>query len=146
MNKKTLLVCFVLISILSLAVSTFAVFVTARAVFAEQTDNLGNINSSPTAEQSDSALDVSDTELEDSKTSDDVTDDVFVGADAETPPKYTLIYSDGILKVTASDGTVLYSRKAPLGKPSANTLEQLAEGITFSDYSSAVSAIYDLIS
>ncbi len=146
MNKRTLLICFVLIAILSLAVSTFAVFVTARAVFAEKAGNSASSNSSPTAESSDSSPEVSDTEPEDSKTSGDETNDVFVGANAENPPKYTLRYSDGFLSVTASDGTVLYSRKAPSDKPCASALEQLDKGITFSDYSSAISAIYDLVS
>ena len=52
----------------------------------------------------------------------------------------------GPYDITFDDGTVLYSRKAPSGKPCESELGTLSEGIAFSDYSSAISAIYDLVS
>lgn len=146
MNKRTLLVCFIVSAILSLIVSTFSVFVAARAYLATNAVKAPSVNE----ETEDATTTVTPPETErtpdDTDVSDDAGEDVFVGADAEKKPKYTLKYDNGKLLVLADDGTVLYSRKAPSGKPCESELGALKEGIAFSDYSSAISAIYDLVS
>jgi hypothetical protein len=145
MNKRTLLVCFIVAAILSLIVSTFSVFVAARAYLATNAAKTPSV----TEETEDVTSTTAPTETErtpDTDVSEDVGEDVLVGVGAEKKPKYTLKYENGSLLVLADDGTVLYSRKAPSGKPCESELGALSEGIAFSDYSSAISAIYDLVS
>jgi hypothetical protein len=149
MNKRALLICFIVIAILSLLVSTFAVFVTARAFLLNRpqdsvsADDKGS--GTPEAPQ-DTCGESSDVGSDESEVMEDVGDDVLVGAGTAKEPQYTIKYEGGYLKVFSDDGTVLYSRKAPLGKPCENELEALLAGIAFSDYSAAISAIYDLVS
>lgn len=153
MNRRTLLICFVITAILSLMVSTFSVFVAARAYLAtnapkapiksEETEGTPNENATTTAPSSNVET---ESAPDDTDVSDDVGEDVLVGAGAEKKPKYTLKYDGSNLSILADDGTVLYSRKAPSGKPAESELAALTDGIAFSDYSAALSAIYDLIS
>lgn len=153
MNKRTLLVCFVVTATISLIVSTFSVFVAARAYLAT------NANKPPlqsegvdgqTTERPITATPITPNETDpatdDTDVSDDAGEDVLVGAGAEKKPKYTLKFEGGNLLILADDGTVLYSRKAPYGKPCESEFPALSEGIAFSEYSTALSAIYDLIS
>ena len=146
MNKRTLLVCFIVAAILSLMVSMFSVFVAARAYLATNAPKVPTVNEETKNSVSTPAPVDTEHAPEDTDVSDDVGEDVFVGADAEKKPKYTLKCENGKLLVLADDGTVLYSRKAPSGKPCESELGALSEGIAFSDYSSAISAIYDLVS
>ena len=145
MNKRTLLVCFIVTAILSLIVSTFSVFVAARAYLATNATKAPTINEESKVVTSTTAP--AETErTPDTDVSEDAGEDVLVGVGAEKKPKYTLKYENGKLLVLADDGTVLYSRIAPSGKPCESELDALTEGIAFADYSSALSAIYDLVS
>lgn len=149
MNKRALLICFIVIAIVSLLVSTFAVFVTARAFLLNRPqDSVSTDEKNSDAPESpqETSAESSDGKSDDSEALEDVGDDVLVGAGTAKEPQYTLKYESGYLKVFSDDGTVLYSRKAPLGKPCENELEALLAGIAFSDYSAAISAIYDLVS
>ncbi len=146
MNKRTLLICFVVTAVLSLMVSTFSVFVAARAFLATNAPKAPAKTGKTVGGTSTTASTETERTPDDTDVSDDAGEDVFVGAGAEKKPKYTLKYDSGKLLVLADDGTVLYSRKAPSGKPCESELGALSEGIAFSDYSSAISAIYDLVS
>ena len=146
MNKRTLLICFVVTAVLSLMVSTFSVFVAARAFLATNAPKAPAKAEETVGGTSTTASTETERTPDDTDVSDDAGEDVFVGAGAEKKPKYTLKYDNGKLLVLADDGTVLYSRKAPSGKPRESELGALSEGIAFSDYSSAISAIYDLVS
>jgi hypothetical protein len=76
----------------------------------------------------------------------DIGEDVLAGADAEKPPqkgRYTLKYEDGHLVIFAPDATAIFYRKA---QPAKNEIDALTNGIEFADYSSALSAVYDIVS
>ena len=152
MNRKILFVCFVVISMLALIVSTCAALITARLyidVFRADGED-ASAATLPSAQ----STDVPETSLgeptPESTAADngnvDLGEDVLAGADAEKPPqkgRYTLKYEDGHLVIFAPDETAIFHRKA---QPAKSEIDALTNGIEFADYRSALSAVYDLVS
>jgi hypothetical protein len=165
MNGKNLIISFVTVSILSLLVSTAAVFTAARSYSRmlsenhakketsghELSENTSTVTDSIWSAPEDSLSSIPEKipvtegngDTEDESAS--VTEIPEITTDNEIP-SFTLFLSGERLKVTDNVGNILYERITDLSDIKENDLVLLRKGIEFPDVDSAISAIYDLIS
>ena len=160
--NKTLLICFVVVSVVSLAVSSAAVLTTARVyhqnLYSEPAnDTLGDTSNDTTHHSPDTnqatvggdatfSPEVSDTAAPPSET--EVTTDADADTEASVIPDTGVLLrlASGKLSVTDSSGSVLFERTVNPDTISSNDIGALIEGISFPNAESAISAIYDLVS
>lgn len=153
--NKILFRWFVVIAVISLAVSTAALVVTAKLysdvllplpspVTAERTETTDG-NASQPADSGSVQSPVITSGEETTVSPDTVANDIQAGADTQKV-LYYICYSDGELFVKDSAGSIITRKVFDIGKLPVTDSEKLTAGIGFSDYDTLRSALNDILS
>lgn len=169
MNSKNLIISFVTLSIASLAVSCLAVIAVARtyssalasesraesASVREQTREPAETDASkpidtnasrPAETEEGTQGAISDTAETDGAVGAEGSSTAALTEAAKTEPAYMLYFAYDRLVIKAPSGETIYERLIDGSSLLPKELEALKAGISFSDKSTAMLAVYDLIS